>query len=449
MFDFDADAQALAERCFDYIRDRLHNRPQPVAPPTPQALRERVGVTITAEGIGSEKALNIFANVLAPAAIPLDNPKHAALIPGAPTIASILFDACVSASALVAEAWIEAAGAIHAENEALSWIASLANLPEGAGGCFINGGTAGNLSALVTARDAHSNGRRRVACGADAHSSIAKALRVIGCDALVVPSDERGRLTGDALRSALNDDGDADSVFAVVASAGATNTGAIDDLAGIADVAADFNLWFHVDAAYGGAGMCAPSVRHKFIGIERCDSFIVDPHKWLFGPLDCCALLYREPERAFEVHRQSASYLDTMRVEGATDPTDYALHLTRRARGLPLWFSLATHGTNAYRDAVETVLRNTQGAAAIIRSNPHLELVCEPDLGVLLFRRSGWLEADYLRWAQELLADGTVFVLPSKWHGETVGRFVFLHPQTSVEIFTAALKAMDVLDSPT
>ena len=446
MFDFDADAQALAERCFDYIRDRLSDRPQPVAPPTPKELSDRVGKTITPLGIGADRALDIFTDVLAPAAIPLDNPKHAALIPGAPTIASILFDACVSASALVAEAWIEAAGAIHAENEALSWIASLANMPDSAGGCFINGGTAGNLSALVTARDAHANGRRRVACGADAHSSIKKALRVIACDALIVASDERGRLTGEALRDALAADGDPGSVFAVVASAGATNTGAIDDLAGVAEIAGQYDLWFHVDAAYGGAGMCAPSVRAKFNGIERADSFIVDPHKWLFGPLDCCALLYRDPSRAFEVHRQSASYLDSMHVEGGSDPSDYALHLTRRARGLPLWFSLATYGTDAYRDAVEKVLDNTRAATAIIRAHPQLDLVCEPDLGVLLFRRAGWAEADYLQWAQDLLADGTVFVLPSKWHGATVARFVFLHPQTGVDIFQSALDAMD-LDS--
>ncbi len=442
MFDFDEDAQVLAEQCFDYIRNRLTNRPQPVSPPTADELRAAVGVTITPDGIGSERALKLFAEVLAPAAIPLDNPKHAALIPGAPTIASILFDACVSASALVAEAWIEAAGAIHAENEALSWIASLAGLPETAGGCFINGGTAGNLSALVTARDAHAHGRRRVACGGDAHSSIAKALRIIGCDALVVPSDDRGRLTGAALRSALAADGDAGSVFAVIASAGATNTGAIDDLAGIAEVAAEHDLWFHVDAAYGGAGMCAPSVRDRFAGIERADSFIVDPHKWLFGPLDCCALLYREPQRAFEVHRQSASYLETMRVDGGMDPTDYGIHLTRRARGLPLWFSLATYGTDAYRDAVETVLANTRAAVAIINADPLLELIMEPDLSILLFKRIGWVEADYLQWAQELLAEGVVFVLPSKWQGETVGRFVFLHPQTSVEMFQATVDAM-------
>jgi glutamate/tyrosine decarboxylase-like PLP-dependent enzyme len=354
-----------------------------------------------------------------------------------------LFDACVSASALVAEAWIEAAGAIYAEQETLAWIASLAGMPESAGGVFVNGGTAGNLSALLTARDNAAPGRVRVAVGADAHSSVARSLHVIGRDALVVPSDEYGRLTGDALRAALDDDGDPDSVFAVVASAGATNAGCIDDLQGVADVAHEHDLWMHVDAAYGGAALCAPSVRYRFAGIEHVDSLIVDPHKWLFGPLDCCALIYRDPDLAHAVHQQQASYLETMRVDGGMDPADYALHLTRRARGLPVWFSLATYGTNAYRDAVEQVLANARAAADLVRAHAKLELVVEPELGVVLFRRDGWGEADYLDWSRRLLDDGTVFVLPTRWHGEPVARFVFLHPHTSVDLFAAAVAAMD------
>src|SRR4051794_129508 len=142
-------------------------------------------------------------------------------------------------------------------------------MPESAGGVFVNGGTAGNLSALVTARDNAAPGRTRVAVGADAHSSVARSLHVIARDALVVPSDDRGRLTGDALRQALEADGDPGSVFAVVASAGATNAGCIDDLAGIAAVAREHDLWMHVDAAYGGAALCAPSVRNEFAGIEH------------------------------------------------------------------------------------------------------------------------------------------------------------------------------------
>ena len=143
------------------------------------------------------------------------------------------------------------------------------------------------------------------------------------------------------------------------------------------------------------------------------------------------------------MHQQQASYLETMRVEGGIDPADYALHLTRRARGLPLWFSLATYGTDAYRDAVEQVLTNARAAADVVRHHPQLGLVVEPELGVVLFRRHGWGEAEYLDWSRRLLDAGTVFVLPTRWHGETVARFVFLHPHTGVDIFQAAISAME------
>jgi aromatic-L-amino-acid decarboxylase len=447
MFEFDDDARRLAEQCFAFVRGRLGNPPPLIPPPAPDDVARRVGTTITAEGIGADAAMRVFTDVVATTAIVLDSPQHVALLPGAPTVTAALFDSCVSAAALVPEAWIEAAGAIHAENQALRWLADLAAMPASAGGCFVSGGTAGNLSALATARDAGTSspataGRRRVAVGADAHSSIANALRVLALDALIVASDDRARLTGPALAAALDRDPDAGDVFAVVATAGSTNAGTIDDLAGVAAVARNRGLWFHVDAAYGGAALCAPSLRSAFTGIEHADSLIIDPHKWLFAPLDCCGLLYREPERARAVHRQSASYLDTMRVEGEWDPTDYALHLTRRARGLPFWFSLAVHGTDAYRDVIESTLARTHAAARIIDASPHLELIIKPELGVLLFRRAGWVESDYVAWARAVLGARTAFVLPTKWRGETVGRFVFLHPNTTLDLFEAVIDAM-------
>lgn len=443
MFDFDDDAQAIAELCAAWVRGRVDNPPPIARPVTPDALHAVLGDTVTKDGIGAAAAMRIFAEHVAPAAIALDSPRHAALMPGAPTMAATLFDACVGASALVAEAWIEAAGAIAAENEALRWLADLAGLPAEAGGCFVSGGTAGNFSALAVARDAHGAGRTTVAVGADAHSSVARTLHVLGLNPLVVPSDDQARLTGTALRTALEATHRHEhDVFAVVATAGATNAGSIDDLAGIGDVARERGLWFHIDAAYGGAALCAPSVREHFDGIERADSIIIDPHKWLFAPLDCCALLYREPERARHVHRQVASYLEPMRVEGEWDPADYALHLTRRARGLPFWFSLATYGTHAYQDAIELSLTRARQAARHIDAAPHVELVVEPELSVLLFRRPGWSDADYVAWSQRLLDAGTAFVLPTRWHGETVGRFVFLHPKTTVELFDEVVAAM-------
>ncbi len=221
----------------------------------------------------------------------------------------------------------------------------------------------------------------------------------------------------------------------MVATGGTTNAGIIDDLAGVAEVAEERSLWFHVDGAYGCAALFAPSVRDRFDGIERADSFVVDPHKWLFAPFDCAALLYREPRLAKAVHTQDASYLDVLHTDAPEEwnPSDYAYHLTRRARGLPLWFSLAVYGTDAYRDAIETVLAVAQEAADLIERTPYLELVRRPELSVVLFRRTGWDRADYEAWSAELLADQIGFVTPTTWEGEPVGRLALLHPETSVE----------------
>ena len=175
----------------------------------------------------------------------------------------------------------------------------------------------------------------------------------------------------------------------MAATAGTTNVGAIDDLAGIAAVCREHGVWMHVDGAYGGAALAAPSVRDRFAGIEHADSFIVDPHKWLFAPFDSCALLYRRPGLARAAHTQHAGYLE--HVQGSErNPSDYAVHLSRRARGLPFWFSLAAHGTRAYTEAIEHTLDVARQAADEIRSRPHVELLNEPELTVLVLRRPGW-----------------------------------------------------------
>jgi glutamate/tyrosine decarboxylase-like PLP-dependent enzyme len=271
---------------------------------------------------------------------------------------------------------------------------------------------------------------------------VANTLRLLEMDPLVVPSPDH-RLTGAAVRAALEADEDPGSVAAVVATAGTTNAGIVDDLAGIAEVTRERGFWFHVDGAYGGAGLFAPSVRDRYAGVEHADSFIVDPHKWLFAPFDCAALIYRNPALARTVHRQDASYLDVIHDEPATwNPTDYAYHLTRRARGLPLWFSLAVHGVAAYTAAIEAALALAREAAAEIRGRDYLELICEPQLSVVLFRRLGWGHQDYTRWADQLLADQVAFLPPTSWEGETVARFAFLHPHTPLDLVRTVLDRM-------
>ncbi|MCU1430540.1 MAG: aspartate aminotransferase family protein [Actinomycetia bacterium] len=441
MHSYDEFTDRMARAVLEYTYERLRLDPVPLDRSVkPEELDARVGNWINAHGNDPEAVLRVFEDVLAPAVISIDSPRFLSFIPAAPTKASLLFDMVVSASSLSGISWLEAAGAVYAENQALRFLSDLAGLPASAGGCFVSGGSAANLSALVVARETARAKRPwvprwRFAVGDQSHSSITNTARILDVDLLFVDAGERERLTGDALRRALRNDGDPESICAVVATAGTTNAGIVDDLASIADVCDEHDLWFHVDGAYGAAALLAPSARPLFAGIDRADSMIVDPHKWLFAPFDCAALLYREPARAKAVHAQQASYLDVIHDDdGEWNPTDYAYHLTRRARGLPLWFSLAVYGSDAYRDAIETVLSTARAAAARVRAQPHLELLREPELSIVLFRRSGWDADDYNAWSTRLLDEQIAFVTPSRWRGEPVARLAFLHPGTTIEI---------------
>ncbi|GAB7005980.1 aminotransferase class V-fold PLP-dependent enzyme [Nocardioides sp. AN3] len=440
-------ARALADLCLD----RLAMQAPLDETLTPEQLMERAGQTVTDAGIGQDEALRLWEHVLAPACLSIDHPRYLSFIPGAPSKAAAAFDMLVGASSVYAGSWLEGSGAVFAENQALRWIADLAGLPAEAGGVFVQGGTIGNLSALVAARAAvqHRRGSRpqrwAVVLTDETHSSVKHALEsVMDVDVVLIPGDERGRLTSGAIRDwlATASDVQRDSIFAVVATAGSTNLGVVDDLAGIADVAAEQGWWFHVDGAYGGAGLAAHSVRRLYDGIERADSFIVDPHKWLFAPFDCCALLYRDPVLARAAHTQKAGYLDPVTVEGEWNPSDFAIQLTRRARGLPFWFSLAVHGTQAYADAVERTLFVTRSGRALIEAADHVRLLVEPDLSVLIFERVGWGDADYATWSRRLLDEGHAFVTPTRHHGKVCTRFAVVNPLTSVDDLAGILESM-------
>ncbi len=452
MHSVDPTTEQMIRSVLAYAENRLRLDPVPLDEGSrdPAELDAAIKGLLGDDPHNPDQVLGTYTSVLAPAVISADSPRYLGFIPAAPTKAALLFDMLISCASIQGISWLEAAGAIHAENLVLRLIADRAGLPGAAGGCFVSGGSAGNLSALVVAREVAKRkageagrGRRfRIAVSTDAHSSIVNTMRILEMDPLTVATDDH-RLTGAALRAAIEADGDPSSLAAVVATAGTTNAGIIDDLAGAAAVAREHGLWFHVDGAYGGAGLFAPSVRAAYDGIEHADSFVVDPHKWLFAPFDCAALLYRDPALARSVHKQDASYLDVIHDRpGEWNPTDYAYHLTRRARGLPLWFSLSVYGVGAYTDAIETGIRLAKETAAEITTRDHLELIREPDLGIVLFRRRGWSQAQYTQWADQLLHDQVAFIPPSAWEGETVARFAFLHPHTSMDLVRQILNRM-------
>lgn len=452
MHEVNDDSIKLREEVFAYARKRLEYDPAPLDGPQTQSwLKENAGQTISESGIGGHKALEIFGEILAPSTISTDHPNYLSFIPSAPTEASKLFDLIVSASAIYGGSWMEGAGAVYAENEVLSWLANEVGLPETAGGVFVQGGTLGNLSALVAARHAAANQRTdsglaqpakwKFICSAEAHSSLKSAAAVMDVEIIKAPVDANGHLRGDSVATALSQAGE--GVFAIVATAGTTNFGIVDKLDEIAKVANENKIWFHVDGAYGLAGILSSESRKLFAGVEKADSFIVDPHKWLFAPFDACALVYRNPELGRAAHTQHGEYLDTLTESGDWNPSDYAYNLTRRPRGLPLWFSLATHGIAAYREGVRKNIQLARQIADEIKKRPDLELVREPELSVVVFTKTGWDLAKYDAWSAKLLARGEAFVVPSSHQGQPNARFAIVNPRTDLNALIAILDSMN------
>lgn len=417
----------LADRATEWMRQRLAAS-DIGSVGSRDHLASGLAGAITAEGLGLDDAWRRFTDVIVPNTLGLDSERFLAFIPVSPSVASVWMDALVGTANFSAESWLEAAGAVAAEQQVLDFLCAEAGMPAGAGGCFLSGGSIGNLSALAVARDV-AGGRRLVAVADTAHSSVANALALLGLEPLVVPTGPSCRLTAESLRAVVDDH--RGEVAAVVASAGSTNAGVIDDLAGCADVAADLRAWFHVDGAYGLAAMLLPEVRHRFAGIERADSFIVDPHKWLFAPAGSCALVYRDPGLARAVHTQHGPYLDVLHADDdVINPSDLGFQLTRRASGLPIWFSLALHGVEAHRSGVRAGIELATAMADALDASPVAELVQRPELGVVVFRRNGWGVDEWRAWADRLLRERIAFVAPTTLRGEPIGRLVFMHPRT-------------------
>ncbi|GAA3581973.1 pyridoxal phosphate-dependent decarboxylase family protein [Snuella lapsa] len=455
MHKIDIDLIEMTLDVMKYVIGRVSEIEHPIGKPKKyEELKALVGDTITPKGVGGEYAFDLWKEHLSKANVPVDHPRNLAFVPASPTRAAIMFDLITSASSIHGAYWMEGAGGIFCENEAMKWIVSLTGLPEGAFGVFTSGGTAANLSGIVTAReywrrdDTFKGEKGLIITSIGAHSSIKAMAKVADVDILLVDSEEK--LSAGALQKAIDGltDQQRKRLFAVVATGGTTNAGIIDDLSGIADVCESHKLWMHVDAAYGGGALAADSVRHLFNGIERADSITIDPHKWMFSPYDCGAIIYKNPELAKEAHSQEGSYLEIFKDEGAHgfNPTDYQIQLTRRVRGLPLWFSLATHGTDRYKEAVERGIELAQIAGKLIEERSYVELVREPSLSCVLYRRIGWKPEDYTHWTYKNHGKGFALVTPTKWKTktgfETVSRFCFINPDTTQKDIELILDSM-------
>ena len=442
---FDEPTDAALQRIAAEAKDRLAGNKSVGKPASLEMLRAELGGSLTGKGLGLDRATSLLLDEIIPHCIDQGHPRSFAAIPSVTTPAAALCDLLISASNIFAGTWASGSGAIFAENQVLRWLADLANLPSTSGGTFVSGGTLGILAALVAARKRARNTGKCQGAGSvvvtsqEAHFAVEAAVTALDGTVVRAAADAHHRMTAETLEAALDGYG-ASQVLAVVATAGTPNLGVVDELESIAAFCRERDIWLHVDGTYGFPAMLSPTHRTLFAGIEPADSLSVDPHKWLFAPYDCCALLYRNAEDATAAHRWSAPYLDM--VDAGSDPKDFALHLSRRPRGLPLWFSLSSHGTDAYREAVISSLQLAQRVAEQIDARSELGLVLPPPLSVVVCQRHGWEMEDYQNLSRSLRDAEAAWFLPTTVEGRAAARFALVNPKTTLEDVAVVLNAM-------
>lgn len=335
--------------------------------------------------------------------------------------------------------WRSAPAGATIEQAVVGWLADAVGCP-GLKGSLCGGGSAANLMALAMAREAklpaNEMGARPcvVYASEQVHMSIPKAIALLGIgrdNLRLIPVDDDLRMRTDALEAAIAIDRQAGRTpLAIVVTAGTVNVGAIDPLPQIAEIARREALWLHVDGAYGGlAALAAPE---KFRGLDQADSLSLDAHKWLYQPLECGCLLYRDRQVAHKTFSHSGDYVKVT----TEDPVeafaffDESMELSRRFRALKLWMSLQYYGRAAFRDAIASDLSHAQLLAQVVRSHPELELLAPVTLSAVCFRHRTKDNAAILR---RLIARGRVYLSNATIHEQFALRACFVNHRTTQE----------------
>jgi aromatic-L-amino-acid/L-tryptophan decarboxylase len=357
-----------------------------------------------------------------------------------------------------ATAWRSAPAGVAIERTVVGWLADAIGCA-GFSGAFTSGGSLANLMALAMAREsrlpANENGARPavVYVSSEAHMSMHKALALLGlgrANLRVIDVDDDLRMRVDVLEQAIAQDRAAGRpAIAIVATAGTVNTGAIDPLAAIARVARDNDLWLHVDGAYGAPAAIA--VPERFAGLELADSISLDAHKWLYQPLDCSVLLYRDPAIARTTFAYTGDYARALTddpVEGFAF-FEETIELSRRFRALKLWASLRYHGLARFREAIRANLEQAQLLARLVEAEPGLELLAPAELSAVCFRVSDAGDAASLNARNEeilrrVTREGRVYLSNASIRGAFALRACFVNHRTTdadVEAIIAAVSA--------
>ena len=344
------------------------------------------------EGRPSHEVIERAAHEILPIAGRVDHPRFFAFVPSSPTWPGVLADFMAAGHNIFQGTWLGASGPSMLEVVVIDWFRSWIGYPETAGGLFTSGGSAASLDGFVAAREAAGAPMQPSVYMSDqSHTALIRAATIVGVrpeSVRMVPTDEHFRLDMNELRGMILEDRESGlTPIAICGNAGATNTGAIDPLDEIADYCESEEIWFHVDAAYGGFAILTDRGAELLKGLERADSIAMDAHKWLFQPFECGCLMVkdiRKLEGAFSVQPE---YLQDTRW-GRDHPNfgDRGLQLSRSFRALKVWMSVQTFGMAAFRRSIGQGIELAERAEAYIRESDVLQIANPASLGVVCFR---------------------------------------------------------------
>jgi glutamate/tyrosine decarboxylase-like PLP-dependent enzyme len=445
--------RALGYRVVDLLVEHATTlRDQPVSTQRPRAeLDARLG-SFRDEPADPGAVLSLVGDEVLSALTMVDHPRVYAFVPGPGNFVGAMADALASGFNVFAGHRLAASGALTVELITVELLRRACGLPDGAGGLFVSGGSMANLSGLAAARAVKLGGHDPnavVYLSDQAHSSVAKGLRVIGfasSQVRTVAVDEHLRMNLQALDVAIAEDLRAGRrPFCVVANAGTTNTGAIDPLEAIAGTCKQHDMWLHVDGAYGAAAALSPRARTSLAGLSRADSIALDPHKWLFQPFEIGCVLVRDMRhlhQAFAVHPEdNATYLhDVGRIaEREVVFYEHGVQLTRGFRALKLWMCLRIYGMAAFRDAIDRGIDLARQVEAELRRDAYWEVVTPAQLAVVTFAPrlpdvpAAQVNLVVERAVERLTRDGYAMVTSTQVRGRTVLRFCLIHPDARIE----------------
>jgi aromatic-L-amino-acid decarboxylase len=455
----------LGYRTIDMLVERITGPAGPVVcSATPDELHARLSIPPPEEPVGFEEILEGLERDVLPYVARISHPGYLAFIPGEGTWPGALGDLIASALNVDTCWWLGSSGPSALELVVLDWFRQWVGYPEQAQGVLVSGGSAANLTAMACAREkliGAMDDRAVIYMSDQTHSSVARAARVLGFrpdQVRVIPTDRLARMRPDSLRSAIaNDVAGRRQPLIVIANAGTTAAGAIDPFHELALICQDEGIWLHVDGAYGAFAAITDRGREALAGIELADSITLDPHKWLYQPIEVGALLVRDGKalrRGFEI---SPDFLkDVEAIDREVNFSDLGVQLTRSCRALKLWISLRFFGVPAFRQAVNRCLDLALHAQERIEAAAELELMSPASLGVVTFRRHppGVDDENVLERINAALADriergGELFVSTGRVRGRYVLRLCVLNHSTSQAEVDRALELAETLEIET